>query len=79
MRSPCVRCGNALLTEQGRMLVSVNFTPDELAELAVQTTNVAVSERLCCAIGLLDPKLEVETRRVAGEIRHPTGSTSDGS
>lgn len=61
MRSPCVRCGMPLLVGEG-IQVTVTFTPDELAQAAVEVSDARVEERLLCALGLVDPQLERETR-----------------
>lgn len=60
VRAPCVKCGALLHTGEGRVIVS--FTVDEMDELAAQTTNGAVRDRLLCAIGLLDSERERTAR-----------------
>ncbi len=74
MKAPCVRCGTPLFvdTERGqRLAVTVTFDPAELADLAICATDPAVAERLCCALGLIDPDLERETRQTIHERRQP--------
>lgn len=61
MRAPCVRCGMLLHTGEGR--VTVSFTPDELEALALASTDRNVSDRLLCALGLLDADRERAARR----------------
>lgn len=53
-RAPCVRCGRILQTGTNRVLIG--FTPDELAQLASDTTDRNVRSRLICALELLATK-----------------------
>lgn len=63
MRAPCVRCGNPFqVPGEGRVAVTVTFTPTELEVLAITSIDVNVRERLLCAIGLLDAKREAMVR-----------------
>lgn len=59
-RAPCVRCGMLLHTGEGRVLVA--FLLDELEELALATSDSNVSDRLLCALGLLDADRELALR-----------------
>ena len=49
-----------LHTGEGRVIVA--FTPAELEELALATSDPNVSDRLLCALGLLDPDRERAAR-----------------
>lgn len=63
-RSPCVRCGVLLHTGEGR--VTVSFSADDLASLAIDTTDPKLAERLACALGVIDPERERALRTEAG-------------
>lgn len=59
-RAPCLRCGTVLVLEEPR--VSMWFSPAELAQLAIDTTNPKVRDRALCAMGMIDHALELRTR-----------------
>lgn len=62
MRAPCVRCGNSLALDIPR--VSMQFSPEELAQLARDTLDVNVRDRALCALGMVDQVLERHTRAI---------------
>lgn len=64
-RKPCTRCGRHLHTGEGKVMVS--FLAEELEELAWATGDESVSNRLLCALGLLDPFREKEIRKEMNE------------
>lgn len=56
--TPCAKCGREVATGEGRVLVQ--FSVDELVELAVATTSPAVRARLLCAASLLADPDEID-------------------
>lgn len=67
----CPRCGEVVFDEKGEQAprVAIQLALDELIDLAIQTSCPSTSHRLCCAIGLIDPDLELRTRYLAAEAR----------
>ena len=54
----CKNCGvKAHLDGEGYPRAAVAFTPNELAELAVDTGNPEIRRRLLCALSILDPEV----------------------
>lgn len=60
IREGCSRCGRMVVTDTPR--VGISFTPDEVAQLARDTTSPALQARLLCALGTVDRDLEDHAR-----------------
>lgn len=57
-----MRCGMQLGLDLPR--VSVQFSPEELAQLARDTLDPKVRDRALCALGMVDQQLEQHTRAI---------------